>query len=59
MRPFMFIAAGVLALVTYVDAQRNRAGSASTDAGTRDEILCISGDLFTTPSGLGRRQFLQ
>ncbi len=39
MRPFMFIAAAILALVTCVGAQRNGARSASTDAGTREEIL--------------------
>src|SRR5215831_4636258 len=39
MRPFMFTAVAVLALVTCVGAQRNRTSSASTAAGSRDEIL--------------------
>jgi ketosteroid isomerase-like protein len=39
MKSFTLIAAAVLALVTYADAQRNRAPSVSLDAGTKDEIL--------------------
>ena len=39
MKSFTLLAAAVLALVTYTHAQRNRAPSVSTDAGTKDEIL--------------------
>jgi|SRR5215471_3604526 len=39
MKPFTFLAAAVLALVTGIGAQKNRPHSASTDARTKDEIL--------------------